>query len=135
MKSGTLLAAVGMAGSESRSADARLRSVGEPARRSIRRDPPPRDPATIASDDPLTLRLAEELDYVRRILDHLGNTLATEPLVIARHGQDLQWFDVASQILAHVAAVTRSAFPDVAVERIGMSDLKARLQRRAIEQG
>ena len=103
-----------------------------PARRSIRRDPPPIPPALIPTDDPLLLRLAEELEYARRMLETMGDTLAADGLLVARHVTALQAVDIAGQILGHVANVIRSSDPAGAVERIGMGDLKARLTRKSV---
>ncbi|MEO5972136.1 MAG: hypothetical protein ABIP91_02075 [Sphingomicrobium sp.] len=101
-------------------------------RRSIRRDPPPRPPALVPTDDKLDLRLAEELDYARRMLDSMGDSLSADPTVVVRHMVSLQSVDIIGQILGHIAAVVRSSDPQGAVERIGMGDLKARLTRRSI---
>jgi hypothetical protein len=105
---------------------------GSPARKSIRRDPPPRPPVVPPTDDVLSLRLAEELDYARRILETMGNDLSNDPMVIARHMVALQSVDVISQLLGHVANVVRSSQPSAAAEQIGMVELKARLTRRSI---
>ena len=103
-----------------------------PVRRSIRRDPPPRPAALQPTDDLLSLRLAEELEYARRILETLGDALSNDPLVIARHMVGLQSVDVIGQLLGHIANVMRSSDPPGAVELIGMAELKARLTRRSI---
>jgi hypothetical protein len=102
-------------------------------RRSIRRDPPPLPPALVPTADPLHLRLAEELDYARRMLDAMGDELAGDGLIVARHLSALQSVDIVGQILGHIANVVRSSDPPGAVERIGMSDLKARLTRTKID--
>jgi hypothetical protein len=104
-----------------------------PERRSIRRDPPPRPPALISTDDPLRLRLAEELEYVRRMLDQMGDALSADPMVVGRHMTSLQTVDIVGQILGHVANVTRSSDPSGAVDLIGMCELKARLTRSKID--
>ena len=99
--------------------------------RSIRRaDASPLDPALVPTDDELRLRLAEELDYARRMLDAMGDELAADLGVVMRHGVALQTVDIVGQMLGHIANVTRSAAPDKAVDRIGMCELKARLTRR-----
>ena len=103
-----------------------------PKRRSIRRDPPPLPRALVPTDDPLQLRLAEELDYARRTLDVMGDTLASDPNVVSRHMVALQSVDILGQLLGHIATVVRSSDPHGAVERIGMGELKARLTRRSI---
>ena len=98
---------------------------------SIRRaDAPPLDPAKVPTDDELRLRLAEELDYARRMLDAMGDELSTDLGVVMRHGVALQTVDIVGQMLGHIANVTRAAAPELAVEKIGMCELKARLTRR-----
>ena len=101
------------------------------ARPSIRREPPPLPAALVPTDDVLRLRLAEELDYARRILDAMGNQLSNDPTIIARHMVSLQSVDVIGQLLGHIANVIRSSNPPGAVERIGMGELKGRLTRRS----
>lgn len=106
------------------------------AGKSIRREnAPPIDPALIATDDQLRLRLAEELDYARRMLDAMGDELAADMSVVMRHAVALQSVDIVGQMLGHIAAVTRSAAPEGAVQRIGMCELKARLTRRGTVDG
>lgn len=99
-------------------------------RRSIRRDPPPRPPPLVPTDDQLLLRLAEELEYARRMIEAMGDALSADMTVVTRHAVALQSIDIAGQMLGHVATVVRSSDRDEAVDRIGMSDLKGRLQRR-----
>ena len=99
-------------------------------RKSIRRDPPPLPPALVPTDDPLKLRLAEELEYARRMIENMGDALSVDPNLVMRHMVSLQSIDIAGQILGHVANVVRSSDPDGAVDRIGMCELKGRLQRK-----
>jgi hypothetical protein len=102
-----------------------------PEKRSIRREnAPPLDPALIPADDQLRVRLAEELEYARRMLDTMGDELSNDMGVVMRHAVALQTVDIVGQMLGHIAAVTRSSAPERAVERIGMCELKARLTRR-----
>ena len=108
----------------------RSRPDGPSLRPSIRRDPPPLPSALVPTDDVLKLRLAEELEYARRMIETMGDGLSADPHLVMRHMVTLQSIDIAGQILGHVAAVIRSSNPDGAVERIGMSELKARLTRR-----
>ena len=105
----------------------------EPAKRkTIRRDPPPMPGALIPTEDELRRRLAEELEYARRLLDIMGDALASDGAVVVRHGTSLQSVDIVGQMLGHIANVVRSSDPEGAVELIGMAELKARLQRRSI---
>lgn len=99
-------------------------------RKSIRRDPPPRPPDIPPTDDPLSHRLADELDYARRLIEQMGDALSADPTVIARHVVTLQAVDVVGQMLGHLANIVRASDRAAMVERIGMGDLKARLQRR-----
>lgn len=92
---------------------------------------PPSSPPPAAISDGLDRRLAEEIDYVARLLDAMGEMLADEPAVIHRHPQTLQGFDLATQILRHLATVLAASDRMTAIEAIGMADLRARLTRRA----
>ena len=111
---------------------AQFRAEQPQERRSIRRDAPPLPRALIPTDDPLKLRLAEELEYARRVIEAMGDTLSSDPSLVVRHMVSLQSVDIVGQILGHIANVVRSSDPDGAVERIGMSELKARLTRQSI---
>jgi hypothetical protein len=102
-------------------------------RKPLRRDPPPLPAALVPTEDALKLRLAEELEYARRMIEAMGDALASDPQLVMRHMVSLQSVDIVGQILGHVASVVRSSDPDVAVERIGMIELKARLTRTKID--
>lgn len=101
-------------------------------KRSIRRDPPPLAKAQVPTDDVLKLRLAEELEYARRMIETMGDTLSADPNLVIRHMVALQSIDIAGQILGHVANVVRSSDPEGAVDLIGMCDLRARLKRLSV---
>jgi hypothetical protein len=101
-------------------------------RRSIRREPPPLAAALVPSEDGLRLRLGEELDYARRMLDAMGDDLSADPAVLKRHAVAIQSVDVVGQILGHIANVIRSSDPGAAVDEIGMAELKARIRRQSI---
>jgi hypothetical protein len=104
-------------------------SETEEDRKPIRRDAPRSRPATGKTDDLLRLRLGEELDYARRMLDVTGNQLSADPIAVARHTRILQSLDIVGQILGHISGVIRSSDPETTVNQIGMSDLRARLTR------
>jgi hypothetical protein len=102
-----------------------------PEKRPLRREnAPPIDPALVPTDDALRVRLAEELEYARRMLDTMGDDLSADMGVVMRHAVALQTIDIVGQMLGHIAAVTRSSAPERAVDRIGMCELKGRLTRR-----
>jgi hypothetical protein len=62
----------------------------------------------------------------------MGEELAADMGVIMRHSVVLQSVDIVGQMLGHIANVVRSSDPPGAVERIGMCELKARLQRHRL---
>ena len=95
----------------------------------VRRDFQPRNHAVEETTDRLHLRLGEELEYARRMLDAMGDELSADPIAVSHHGMFLQSLDIVGQMLGHIARVIRSADPESAVEQIGMGDLKARLTR------
>ncbi len=101
-------------------------------RKSIRREPPPKPRSAVPTDDVLNLRLAEELEYARRMLDLMGDALTADPSMLVRHGVALQSVDVVGQIIGYIAAAVRSSDPAGAVEHIGMADLRGRLTRTSI---
>lgn len=103
----------------------------QPDRCNGRGNVPPVDPALVPCDDPLRLRLADELDYARRMLDSMGDELAADMGVVMRHAVALQAIDIVGQMIGHIATVTRSSAPERAVQRIGMCELKARLTRKS----
>jgi hypothetical protein len=106
--------------------------VPEEERKPLRRDAPVRAVPSPNEDteDPLRLRLSEELDYARRTLDVTGEQIRADRIAVTRHAVALQTLDKVGQMLGHIAAVIRSADPNSAIVEIGMSDLKARLTRR-----
>jgi hypothetical protein len=112
---------------------AEFRANPQPAeKRQLRRqDAPPLDPALVPCDDQLRVRLAEELEYARRMLEAMGDDLSADMALVMRHAVALQSIDIIGQMLGHIAAVTRSSAPDRAVDRIGMCELKARLTRKS----
>ena len=95
----------------------------------VRRDFQPRKHPIEETANLLHLRLGEELEYARRMLDAMGDELSADPIAVSRHGVVLQSLDIVGQMLGHIAKVIRSADPESAVEQIGMGDLKARLTR------
>ena len=102
------------------------------AKKPLRREPPPLPKALIPTEDWLSLRLAEELEYARRMLDAMGDALSADAAVVSRHLVTLQSIDTFGQLIGNVADVIRSSDPQGAVERIGMAELKARLKRSSI---
>jgi hypothetical protein len=107
-------------------AEARANPVSGRALRS------PEPPATHPAAPDLDARLADELGYVQRLLEGLGDELIADLLLVQRHGKSLQSLDLVGQILGHVSAILRAEDKAAVVEDIGMEDLRARLKRKAI---
>ncbi|PSJ39121.1 hypothetical protein C7I55_16710 [Sphingomonas deserti] len=82
----------------------------------------------------LDARLSQELAFVRRLLEQLGEELSDEPAVLARHMRALQSFDLAGQILGHIATILIAEDRSAAVNAIGMEDLRGRLLRKPVAQ-
>lgn len=96
-------------------------------RRPLRRDPPrlPLKP----SANLLDRRLEEELDYVRRLVDAAADRLADDPVILHRHATTMQSFDLIAQLLGALATVAGCEDREEAVQRVAMTDLRARLTR------
>jgi hypothetical protein len=80
----------------------------------------------------LNARLANELAYVRRLLDSIGEELIRDPIMVQRHGQALQSFDIACQLLGHLGVVVGAADPQAAARQVTMDDLRSRLVGKPI---
>src|SRR4051794_29495874 len=55
--------------------------------------------------DQLDARMAEELAFVQRLVETLGDELVADAAIVHRHTQALQNIDVASQILGYLTRV------------------------------
>ena len=92
----------------------------------------PAPPRPAPSQDELDHRIAEELDYIRRHLELLGGILANDPILLHRHGQQLQSIDMINQLLGHLGRVIASGDKQLAADQITLQDLRARLLRRPL---
>lgn len=110
-------------------AQARIRADIEAGRRSLFKPPPP---GPGRSGSVLDQRIEEELDVVIRHLEQLGEILAADPILLHRHALQLQSIDLMQQVLGHLGRVVGAGDKAMAVERITLSELKARLKRRAL---
>ncbi len=75
-------------------------------------------------------RIAEELAYLRRVLDSVGDTLSDDAIILQRHSGALQQIDIACQTLAELGAILGSKDRVAAAAAINMHDLRARLLRK-----
>jgi hypothetical protein len=77
----------------------------------------------------LEIRLSEELDFIRRLLDSVGNHLANDAEMLQRHAVTLQSFDLIGQMIGHVSSIIAAANRSEAVDRVGIEEMKKRLER------
>jgi len=110
-------------------AQAQIRAELDAGKRSLFKPPPP---GPGRSGSVLDQRVAEELDYVIRHLEQLGDILAADPVLLNRHATQLQSIDLMQQILGHLGRVVVADDKAMAVERITLTELKARLKRKAL---
>ena len=80
--------------------------------------------------DVLEGRIAEELAYLRRVLDSVGDVLSDDTIILQRHSDALQQIDVACQTLAELGAILGSKDRVAAAAAVNMHDLRARLLRK-----
>jgi hypothetical protein len=92
---------------------------------------PTEDDAPVAglSQAELDARIVEEIVYVRRLLDSLGEELVEDPVVLQHHMAALQNLDRASQVLEHLGAILGAKDRVAAAQSVVMQDLRARLVR------
>ena len=122
--------AAGVGSSEQRRVDA----IVAEAKRGLWRPQaqPSAPPAPAASPKLIDKRLSEELEYVQRLLEMMGDQLSSDPIILQRHARTMQGFDLMSQILGHIAKVVSSDDKSTAIDGIGMHELRARLKRQAL---
>jgi hypothetical protein len=87
----------------------------------------------VKSGNELEIRLAGELDYIRRVLDGVGDQLANDPIVLQRHAVTLQSFDLIGQMIGHISSIIGAADRSDALDRVGIEEMKKRLERGALE--
>jgi hypothetical protein len=81
------------------------------------------------TEDLIECRLAEEIEYARRLLEAVGDRFIADPIILNRHQTTMQSFDILAQLLGHLAKVAGAKDKREAINRIGMQELRARLTR------
>ena len=110
-------------------AQAAIRAEIKAGNRSLFKPPPP---GPGRSDCVLEQRIAEELELVVRQLEQLGDILAGDPILLHRHAPQLQSIDLMQQMLGHLGRVIAARDKTMAVDRISLTELRARLKRKAL---
>ena len=75
-------------------------------------------------------RVSEEIVYVQRLIDALGEELVEDPVMLQRHMRVLQNLDRASQMLEHLGTVLGASDRLAAAQGVVMQDLRERLLRK-----
>ena len=76
-------------------------------------------------------RVAEELDHVQRMLDEVAGDLIGDVALVQRHGEALQRFDNACQILNQLSAILKAKDRPAAIAAVNLEALRDRLLRKA----
>lgn len=77
----------------------------------------------------LHLRLAEELSFCARSLEHTGNQLAGNGFVLTKFSDELQSIVLIQHTLEEIGRVLSATDPDLATRKIQLGDLRRRLLR------
>jgi hypothetical protein len=72
-------------------------------------------------------RVAEELDHVQRMLDDVAGDLIGDMALLQRHGEALQLFDNACQILNQLSAILKAKDRAAAIAGVNLEALRDRL--------
>lgn len=108
---------------------AAARNEPRPARPSIFKPAPPApQPSTRLLDH----RIAEELEYMARTLEQIGGILSEDSILLIRHAAPLQSIDLMKQVLGQLARVIAAEDKEAVADRITLTELKARLRRKAL---
>lgn len=92
----------------------------------------PAPPKPQPSSRLLDHRIAEELEYIVRKLEHLGSVLSDDPILIVRHSMALQSIDLMKQLLGQLARVIAAHDKEAVTDQLTLTELKGRLQRKGI---
>lgn len=92
-------------------------------------DVPAAGPAEIITDP--EARVAEELDHVQRMLDDVAADLIRDMALLQRHGEALQRFDNACQILNQLSAILKAKDRPAAIAAVNLEALRNRLLGKA----
>ena len=75
-------------------------------------------------------RVADELDHVQRLLDDVAADLIGDAALLQRHGDALQRFDNACQILNQLSAILKAEDRAAAIAGVNLEALRDRLSHK-----
>jgi len=93
--------------------------------RDIVEEVPVAPPAELITD--VEARVAEELDHVQQMLDDVAGDLIGDMALLQRHGEALQRFDNACQILNQLSAILKAKDRAAAIAGVNLEALRDRL--------
>ncbi|HWU73523.1 MAG TPA: PilZ domain-containing protein [Sphingomonas sp.] len=85
----------------------------------------PARPTELITD--VEARVAEELDHVQQMLDDVAGDLIGDMALLQRHGEALQRFDNACQILNQLSAILKAKDRAAAIAEVNLEALRDRL--------
>lgn len=110
-------------------------STGKSAPKSIP-PMPPEDEAALSSPSAgnaaLEAQIARELRYAQALLDHLSEPLLNDFMLVSQYSRNLQEIDRVRQLLGHLAEILGAVDKSAAIDKIGMFELRCRLQGKPI---
>lgn len=78
-------------------------------------------------------RCAEEMRYVARLVEDLGETFMKEPIILARYARKAQDFDLIKQLITHLSSLVDSNDICGAAINIPLSSLRTRILRTSLK--
>lgn len=105
--------------------------TGTPTKEGIATAPAPRDSQTVSdkSDEVLTGRLCEEINYVARAVRAVAECLSEDPILRVRHASSLQELCLGEQMLTEIAAILPDKQKLTAIEEKATGPMRNRLCR------
>lgn len=91
-------------------------------------DPTAASPPELITD--AEARVAEELDHVQQMLDEVAGDLIGDAILLQHHGEALQRFDNACQILNQLSSILKAKDRPAAIAAVNLEALRDRLLRK-----
>lgn len=83
----------------------------------------------VLDDSTVNLRLAEELLYISRIVEGIGEVLVKDPLLRVRHAASIQQLDMGQQMLSEIAKLVSIENKFGSITRVATGPMRGRLLR------
>ena len=86
----------------------------------------------VIDDNTINWRLAEELLYVSRIVEGIGELLVKDPLLRVRHPMSLQHLDMGQQMLSELAQIVKAEGKLGVISQVATGPMRGRLLRTTL---